>query len=170
MSSPVTLRPITKSDLPAYRELYESAFPPEERKELSFMLEGEMASAYDVLVIETPEAPVAGLIISVRHGDYVMLDYLAIQPALRGRASAMPPSRRSSRGAALMRPGSISSLRSRPPRRIVKIPSSGHDGWLSTAPAALPRPPSMPLCTAPTWSCWHRPRMRPTSRGRATLT
>lgn len=85
MSSPVTLRPVTPHDLPAYRELYESAFPPEERKELSFMLEGKMASVYDVLVIETPEAPVAGLIISVRHGDYIMLDYLAIQPALRGQ-------------------------------------------------------------------------------------
>lgn len=85
MSISVTLRPVTQNDLPAYRELYESAFPPSERKELSFMLEGEMAPVYDVLVIEIPTCPVAGLIISIRHGDFVMLDYLAIQPALRGQ-------------------------------------------------------------------------------------
>lgn len=93
MSTSVTLRPMTPPDLPAYRELYESAFPPSERKELSFMLEGEMAAAYDVLVIETPGTPVAGLIISVRHGDFIMLDYLAIRPNLRGQGighAAMP--------------------------------------------------------------------------------
>lgn len=85
MSISVTLRPLTTADLPAYRELYESAFPAEERKPLSFMREGELASAYDLQVIETPDHPVAGLIISVTHGEFVMLDYLAIQPALRGQ-------------------------------------------------------------------------------------
>lgn len=93
MSTSVTLRPMTPPDLPAYRGLYESAFPPSERKELSFMLEGEMAAAYDALVIETPDCPVAGLIISVRHGDFIMLDYLAIRPDLRGQGighAAMP--------------------------------------------------------------------------------
>ena len=32
MSVTVTLRPLTPADLPAYRELYESAFPAGERK------------------------------------------------------------------------------------------------------------------------------------------
>lgn len=85
MSVSVTLRPLTPADLPAYRELYESAFPAGERKELSFMTEGPCADAYDLLVIGTPEVSVAGLIITVRHGDFLMLDYLAVQPALRSQ-------------------------------------------------------------------------------------
>ena len=79
MSVSVTLRPLTPADLPAYRELYESAFPAGERKELSFMTEGPCADAYDLLVIGTPEVSVAGLIITVRYGDLLMLDYLAVQ-------------------------------------------------------------------------------------------
>ena len=47
------------ADLLAYRELYESAFPAGERKELSFMTEGPCADAYDLLVIGTPEVSVA---------------------------------------------------------------------------------------------------------------
>lgn len=85
MSVSVALRPLTPADLPAYRELYESAFPAGERKELSFMTEGPCADAYDLLVIGTPEVSVAGLIITVRYGDLLMLDYLAVQPALRSQ-------------------------------------------------------------------------------------
>ena len=51
MSVSVTLRPLTPADLPAYRELYESAFPAGERKELSFMTEGPCADAYDLSLI-----------------------------------------------------------------------------------------------------------------------
>ncbi len=81
----VTLRPLTDGDLPAYRELYESAFPAGERKELSFMTGGACSDAYDLLVIGTPEVSVAGLIITVRHGDMLLLDYLAVQPELRSQ-------------------------------------------------------------------------------------
>ena len=49
------------------------------------MTEGPCADAYDLLVIGTPEVSVAGLIITVRHGDLLMLDYLAVQPALRSQ-------------------------------------------------------------------------------------
>ena len=85
MSVSVSLRPLTPADLPAYRELYESAFPEGERKELSFMIGGPCADAYDLLVIETPEMPVSGLIITVRHEKFLLLDYLAVQPQLRGQ-------------------------------------------------------------------------------------
>lgn len=85
MDVPVSLRPLTPADLPAYRTLYEAAFPEGERKELSFMTEGPCADAYDLLVIETPEMSVSGLIITVRHGNFLLLDYLAVQPQLRGR-------------------------------------------------------------------------------------
>ncbi len=83
--SSVFLRPFTHADRPAYEALYETAFPACERKPLDSMLTGDHADAYDVLVIETPDCPVAGMVITVTHGDLVMLDYLAMAPAMRGR-------------------------------------------------------------------------------------
>ena len=74
-----------EEDRSAYEVLYESSFPPSERKALDYMLTGEHASAYDVLVISTPEVRVAGMAVTVTHGDLTMLDYLAISPNLRGQ-------------------------------------------------------------------------------------
>lgn len=80
----ITLSPLTPADLPAYTTLYESAFPASERKELDFMRSGAQASAYELLVISTPDTPVAGMVITVSHGGLCMLDYFAVAPALRG--------------------------------------------------------------------------------------
>lgn len=85
MSVSIILRPLLPGDFPAFRQLYESAFPLSERKELSFMTDGPHADAYELSVIETPETAVAGLVITVSHGDFVLLDYLAVQPDLRSR-------------------------------------------------------------------------------------
>lgn len=82
---PITLSPLTPADLPAYAELYEASFPAAERKPLDSMRMGDKASAFELLVISTPVCRVAGLCITVRHGDLVMLDYFAVSPALRGR-------------------------------------------------------------------------------------
>ena len=68
-----------------YAALYEASFPPSERKELDYMLTGPNASAYDVLVIATDGHPVAGMVITVTHGDLTMLDYFAVSPDLRGQ-------------------------------------------------------------------------------------
>ena len=81
----IRLSPLREADRPAYEALYESSFPASERKELDYMLSGEHASAYEVLVISTPDSPVAGMVITVTHGDLTMLDYLAISPDLRGQ-------------------------------------------------------------------------------------
>ena len=81
----IRLSPLRDADRPAYTALYESSFPALERKELDYMLSGEHASAYEVLVISTPDSPVAGMVITVTHGDLTMLDYLAISPDLRGQ-------------------------------------------------------------------------------------
>ena len=81
----IRLSPLRDADRPAYTALYESSFPASERKELDYMLSGEHASAYEVLVISTPDCPVAGMVITVTHGDLTMLDYLAISPDLRGQ-------------------------------------------------------------------------------------
>ncbi len=81
----VLLRPYTPADRAEYAALYEASFPACERKELDSMLTGEHAEAYDILVVETPDRAVGGMVITVTHGDLVMLDYLAIHPAMRGR-------------------------------------------------------------------------------------
>lgn len=81
----IHLSRLREADRPAYEALYESSFPPSERKTLDYMLTGERSSAYEVLVISTPDCPVAGMVITVTHGDLTMLDYLAISPDLRGQ-------------------------------------------------------------------------------------
>ena len=81
----VTLSPRLPSQGPAYEALYESSFPASERKSLDYMLTGNKSAAYEVLVVSTPEHPVAGMVITVTHGDLTMLDYLAISPDLRGQ-------------------------------------------------------------------------------------
>ena len=81
----IRLLPLRQEDRPAYEALYESSFPASERKDLDYMLTGDKAAAYDVLVVSTPDHPVAGMVINVTHGDLTMLDYLAISPDLRGQ-------------------------------------------------------------------------------------
>ena len=81
----IRLLPLNEADRPAYESLYESSFPASERKELDYMLTGDKAAAFEVLVVSTPDTPVAGMVITVTHGDLTMLDYLAISPDLRGQ-------------------------------------------------------------------------------------
>ena len=81
----IRLLPLREADLPAYAALYESSFPPSERKELDYMLTGDKSAAYEVLVVSTPARPVAGMVITVTHGHHTMLDYFAISPDLRGQ-------------------------------------------------------------------------------------
>jgi hypothetical protein len=79
------LQPLRAADRPAYESLYESSFPASERKELDYMLTGDKAASFKVLVVSTPDTPVAGMVITVTHGDLTMLDYFAISPELRGQ-------------------------------------------------------------------------------------
>ena len=81
----VRLRPYTPADREPYLSLYEAAFPASERKEFCFMTEGPLSPAYDLLVIDTDKESVAGLVILVSHGQFTLLDYLAVSPFLRGQ-------------------------------------------------------------------------------------
>ena len=81
----LTLIPLPPHLRPAYEALYKSSFPASERKELNYMLTGDKAAAYEVLVVSTPDSPVAGMVINVTHGELTMLDYLAISPDMRGQ-------------------------------------------------------------------------------------
>ena len=93
----INLTPLADGDRQQYSALYEASFPAAERKPLAYMLEGAHADAYDVLVLSTPDAAVAGMVITVTHGDLTLLDYLAVSPALRGQGlghAALPLIRR----------------------------------------------------------------------------
>ena len=81
----IRLMPLGKDDRPAYEALYEASFPASERKPLDYMLTGETSAFFDVLVVSTPHHPVAGMVITVTHGELTMLDYLAISPNLQGQ-------------------------------------------------------------------------------------
>ena len=81
----LTLIPLSPDLRPAYEALYESSFPASERKPLDYMLTGARSAAYEVLAVSTHDSPVAGMVITVTHGDLTMLDYLAISPDLRGQ-------------------------------------------------------------------------------------
>lgn len=79
------LQPLRQEDLAAYEALYVASFPASERKDLPYMLTGDASAAFDVLVMATPDVPVAGMAITVTHGALTMLDYFAVSPALRGQ-------------------------------------------------------------------------------------
>ena len=81
----IQLRRLREEDRPAYEALYESSFPASERKDLDFMLTGDNSAAYEVLAVSTPDHPVAGMVITVTHGNLTMLDYFAVTPDLRGQ-------------------------------------------------------------------------------------
>ena len=81
----VRLRPYTPADSAPYLALYEAAVPASERKDFFFMTEGPLSPSYDLLVIETDTESVAGLVILVSHGQFTLLDYLAVSPSLRGQ-------------------------------------------------------------------------------------
>ena len=81
----IQLRRLREEDRPAYEALYESSFPASERKDLDFMLTGDNSASYEVLAVSTPDHPVAGMAVTVTHGDFTMLDYFAVSPDLRGQ-------------------------------------------------------------------------------------
>ena len=81
----IRLIPLQPSHRPAYEALYEASFPASERKSLDYMLTGDRSTAFEVLVVSTPDHPVAGMVITVTHESLTMLDYLAISPDLQGQ-------------------------------------------------------------------------------------
>ena len=84
----VILRAFRPEDRSAYITLYEDAFPLFERKPFDYMTASPAAYRYELLTVSTPRTSVAGLVIlayaNVRGVNYVLLDYLAITPDLRG--------------------------------------------------------------------------------------
>ncbi len=84
----VILRPFEASDKAAYVALYEGAFPASERKPFDYMIAPPTGDRYELLTVSTPTEAVAGLVIlayaEVGSRNFVLLDYLAVSPHMRG--------------------------------------------------------------------------------------
>lgn len=64
-------------------ELYHEAFPVEERKPFSLILEKNREGSVEILAAENNHKDFTGLAITARHRDLVLLDYFAISPRHR---------------------------------------------------------------------------------------
>lgn len=67
------------------RELYVTAFPPEERKPFSLLLEKEKEGCIEIFYAENEEGKLAGEAMIARHGDIILLEYYAIADRFRGK-------------------------------------------------------------------------------------
>lgn len=73
-----------EADMKALRQLYEEAFPPEEKKPFSLILEKNEAGSMEILAIEGEDGSFLGLAIFILYRDLALLDYLAVSPEWRG--------------------------------------------------------------------------------------
>ncbi|MBQ8351189.1 MAG: GNAT family N-acetyltransferase [Clostridia bacterium] len=73
-----------ESDMNDIKSLYEEAFPPEEKKPFSLILEKNNAGSMEILALEGDDGAFLGLAILILHQDLALLDYLAIAPHRRG--------------------------------------------------------------------------------------
>lgn len=74
-----------EQDLMAIQELYREAFPEEERKPFSMLLQKRAEKAVEILAIKTDENSFGGLAIIVFYKDMALLDYFAISGKYRGK-------------------------------------------------------------------------------------
>lgn len=74
---------LTKEEIRRVEELYEEAFPENEKKPFSFMLKGRRNGQFEILYIEDGERNFCGMAIMMLYGDMALLDYFAIDPGWR---------------------------------------------------------------------------------------
>lgn len=84
---------VTREELERVEALYQAAFPENEKKPFSLMLEGRKKGQFEILHIEE-EGRFCGLAIMMLYGNMALLDYFAIDPDCRnsglgGRALRM---------------------------------------------------------------------------------
>ena len=65
-------------------QLYEEAFPADEKKPLPLMLQKEREGSMEFLTVETEDGEFLGLVIMIIHKSIALLDYFAIAPDARG--------------------------------------------------------------------------------------
>ena len=81
----ITLIPCGEPYLDPFRALYEDAFPEGERKAFDYLLTKQSERVYDLWTVVDKTRAFVGLVTAVRYQDYVLLDYLAICPTVRGQ-------------------------------------------------------------------------------------
>ncbi len=79
-----TMETATKADEPTIRQLYREAFPRSERKPFWLIRRKAHQGIAELLVVRSDGA-FAGLVVTLLHGDLVLLDYFAIKPECRGQ-------------------------------------------------------------------------------------
>ena len=78
----IRLEPVLTEELPAYEALYLEAFPASERKPFSLLQTRAQEGKAELLSIRFDGA-FAGLAVTLLHGPYVLVDYLAVAPEFR---------------------------------------------------------------------------------------
>ncbi|MBO5051477.1 MAG: GNAT family N-acetyltransferase, partial [Clostridia bacterium] len=73
-----------EKDTTLVRQLYESAFPPEEKKPFSLILKKSDEGSMEILSIEEDDGSFLGLAIFILYKELALLDYFAISPERRG--------------------------------------------------------------------------------------
>lgn len=71
--------------LSALRELYEDAFPEDEKKPFSVILDRREMGTVELLALIDEAGEFSGLAITAKHRELVLLDYFAIAPKKRGK-------------------------------------------------------------------------------------
>lgn len=67
------------------KELYKKAFPENERKPFELVLENEKKGITDILAIE--DDVFKGLVITIKKNDLILVDYFAVDEAMRGQGT-----------------------------------------------------------------------------------
>lgn len=81
----LTLKEVTTEEqMNQVRGLYDAAFPKEERKPFSLILQKRDEGVTEILAIEDETGTFYGLVITILYKDIVLLDYFAIAEARRG--------------------------------------------------------------------------------------
>ena len=81
----VALVPCDDTYLVPFRALYEDAFPESERKDFDYLLIQQAGGVYDLWAVLDSARTFVGLATAVHYRDYVLLDYLAVCPTVRGQ-------------------------------------------------------------------------------------
>ncbi|MBO5221316.1 MAG: GNAT family N-acetyltransferase [Clostridia bacterium] len=67
------------------RDLYETAFPADEKKPFPLMLKKQEEGSMELMSVENETGEFLGLVIMIHHKNIALLDYFAIAPEGRGK-------------------------------------------------------------------------------------
>lgn len=80
----ITLNEAEQLDLAPMKRLYKSAFPFVERKPFPMLLQLKKSGKAELLAAKNEAGEFCGLMITAVDGDFVLLDYFAVDPEKRG--------------------------------------------------------------------------------------